>query len=94
MRNYETMIILDPTLESGQLEQQTEKIKQIISSDGEVVSVDEWGRRELAYPIRKHNEGYYIVIQFKANPSVSQQLNTEFRMNQAILRGMVVREED
>ena len=94
MRNYETMVILDPTLDESGLKQQADKIKEIISSNGEVVSVDEWGRRELAYEIKGHNEGYYLVIQFKAAPEISQQLNTEFRMNPNIIRGIVVREED
>jgi len=93
MRKYETMVILNPALDDEALSRLGEKLKGIISEKGEVVSVEEWGRREMAYEIDGHREGFYLVIQFTAPPEAPGKLYQEFRMNPDIIRGIVVREE-
>jgi|YNPNPStandDraft_1061719.scaffolds.fasta_scaffold00954_14 small subunit ribosomal protein S6 len=93
MRKYEAMIILNPALDDEGLSKLGEKVKGIISNKGEVVSVEEWGRREMAYEIKGHKEGYYLVIQFTAPPEAPGDLYREFRMNPDIIRGIVVKEE-
>ena len=60
MKNYEVMFILDPALEDSAKEASVETVKEIIGSEGEVVNVDVWGMRKLAYPIMKKTEGYYV----------------------------------
>jgi len=92
MNLYETMVILNPALDEGAISKLSEKIKGIISDGGEVESTDTWGRREMAYEIKGHREGYYLVIQFKAKPEVPRELAMEFRMNPDVLRGIVIRE--
>ena len=67
MKNYELMFIINPTLEDAKKEAAIEKVKAIIEADGEVEKVDAWGMRKLAYPIEKKNEGYYVVVEFKAS---------------------------
>ncbi len=93
MKKYETMVILNPALEDDALARLGERIKEIISKKGEVVSVDEWGRREMAYEIKGNREGFYLVIQFTAPPEVPGDLYHEFRMNPDIIRGIVVKED-
>ncbi|MGC8893681.1 MAG: 30S ribosomal protein S6 [candidate division WOR-3 bacterium] len=93
MKKYETMVILNPALEDEAIARLGERIKSIISKKGEVVSVDEWGRREMAYEIKGHREGFYLVIQFSAPPDVPGDLYQEFRMNPDIIRGIVIKED-
>ncbi len=91
MREYETMVILDPELDEDGVNEVIERIKAIISEAGELTSIDDWGRRELAYPINKKNEGHYVVIQFKASPEIPKKLYEEYRVNEKIMRGIVVK---
>ena len=91
MREYETMVILDPELDEDGVNEVLERIKAIISEGGELQSVDDWGRRQLAYPINKKTEGHYLVIQFKANPDIPKKLYDEYRVNERIMRGLVVK---
>ena len=69
MINYEVMLILDPALEDDKKDATVETVKGIIAAEGEVGNVDTWGMRKLAYPIQKKSEGYYVVIEFKAQPT-------------------------
>ncbi len=93
MKKYETMVILNPALEDDAIARLGERIRDIISKKGEIVSVDEWGRREMAYEIKGNREGFYLVIQFNAPPEVPGDLYNEFRMNPDILRGIIVKED-
>lgn len=93
MKKYETMVILNPALEDDAIARLGERIKDIISKKGEIVSVDEWGRREMAYEIKGNREGFYLIIQFTAPPDVPGDLYSEFRMNPDILRGIIVKED-
>ncbi len=94
MREYETMVILDPELDEEGVNEVLEKIKAIISEAGELVSVDDWGVRQLAYPINKKNEGHYLVIQFRAEPQIPKKLYEEYRVNERVMRGIVVKGEE
>ena len=75
MINYEVMFIIDPTLEDEKKDAAVERVKGIIAAEGEVGNVDVWGLRKLAYPIQKKNEGYYVVIDFKAEPTLPAELD-------------------
>ena len=65
MNNYELGVILRPTLSEEEVNSAVEKLKNFIEERGEVVKVDLWGRRKLAYPIQKYQEGYYVFFNFK-----------------------------
>ena len=92
MREYEVMFIVDPEIEEEEISQEIEKVKSLITEHGgEVESVDEWGKRQLAYPIRKKREGHYVVINFKGNSTLPQRLRDEIKLDSKILRSMVVR---
>jgi small subunit ribosomal protein S6 len=68
-----------------------EKFKSIIATDGEVLNVDEWGNRKLAYEIDKAKEGYYVLVDFNAAADLPAELERNFRISDAVMRFMVTR---
>lgn len=93
MTNYEVMFIIDPTLEDEKKDATVETVQGIIAADGEVGKVDVWGMRKLAYPIQKKNEGYYVVIEFKANPTLPKELDRRMRISDNIMRHLIINKD-
>ncbi|HYH34660.1 MAG TPA: 30S ribosomal protein S6 [Nocardioides sp.] len=92
MRAYEVMVILDPSLEERTVEPSLDKYLNVIRKDGgSVDSVDVWGRRRLAYEIRKNAEGIYAVITLNAEPDTVKEFNRQLGLNEAVLRTKVLR---
>ena len=89
MTNYEVMFIIDPTLEDEKKEATIEAVKEIIASEGEVGKVDVWGMRKLAYPIQKKSEGYYVVIEFKAEPTLPKELDRRLKISDNVMRHLI-----
>ena len=94
MVNYEVMFVIDPTLEDEKKEAAVERVKEVISSEGEVVNVDVWGMRKLAYPIQKQNDGYYAVIQFKAEPTLPQELDRRLKISDDFIRHIIINKDE
>ncbi len=88
------MLIITPDHEETQTETVIENVKGIIEQNGNIVHIDNWGKRRLSYPIRKRREGYYVVYVFECETSFVAQLNQALRVNEAILRHMIVLFED
>lgn len=93
MINYEVMFIIDPTLEEAAKDACIERVKGVIASEGEVGNVDVWGMRKLAYPIQKKNEGYYVVIEFKASPELPKELDRRLRISDDVMRHIIINKE-
>lgn len=93
MINYEVMFIIDPTLEDEKKDAAVERVKGIIAAEGEVENVDVWGLRKLAYPIQKKNEGYYVVIDFKAEPTLPAELDRRLRISEDFMRHIIVNKD-
>ncbi len=94
MRAYETVFVLQPELEKEVNDSWIAKVKGAIEAAGEIESVDEWGKRKLAYEIdKKYTEGYYVVIQFKAEKSVLDSLDYLFKINDEFIRSIIVKRE-
>lgn len=92
MREYETTIVLDPTLDDTRVNQEIEGVGNIISQGGgEVLEVWRWGRRRLAYEIRKRRDGIYTVIRFRSERGVLEELERRFRLNESLMRHQIVR---
>ena len=91
MRKYEGMIIIDPKLEEEKIKEKIEDVKKIIEKKGKNEKIDEWGKRQLAYPIKKREEGYYLVIEFEADGSVIQDLRKYMDIGTDYLRYMFIR---
>ncbi|GEP35231.1 30S ribosomal protein S6 [Nocardioides szechwanensis] len=92
MRPYEVMVILDPSLEERTIQPSLEKYLNVITKDGGTVeSVDVWGRRRLAYEVKKNAEGIYAVIKLQAEPATVKEFDRQLTLNEAILRTKVIR---
>jgi small subunit ribosomal protein S6 len=94
MRNYELALIADPELDEKALADLSDKIQSWVeAAGGRIVKVDDWGRRRLAYPIRRHNDGYYRFIQAELPASGSGQVEREMRLSEQIMRFMITLQE-
>ena len=94
MNSYETMFIVNPNLTEEENDAEIAKVQAVIEEAGEVGSVDKWGKTKLAYEIRKFEDGYFNIIDFKADSKVLVELDHIFRITENILRGIYVRKED
>jgi small subunit ribosomal protein S6 len=94
MRDYESTFILAPTLDAEGVQKEIEAVKGFISKEGgEVTAEKEWGRRRLAYPIQDHSEGVYHILRFNLEGEKLGELNRFFRLNENVLRALVIRDE-
>ncbi|MGI6203856.1 MAG: 30S ribosomal protein S6 [Anaerovoracaceae bacterium] len=94
MTNYEVMFIVDPVLDDEKRNAAIEAVKTIISDNGELGEVDEWGRRKLAYPINKKEDGYYVVAEFRAEPEVPKELDRRLKIMDQIMRHIIVNKDE
>ncbi len=92
--SYETIFIIDASLEEDSIKALTEKFTALISKNGTLESVDEWGKRRLAYEIDDKTEGYYVLANFKADGDFPKELDRQFRITDGILRTIIIRKED
>lgn len=90
MRNYELVYVLKPVLEDEAKDAVLDKVKSIIEASGEVVNVDVWGNKKLAYEIEKLKEGFYVLVTFKATVDVPKELDRNLKINDNVIRHMVV----
>ena len=92
LRKYEVMVILDPSLEERTIEPSLDKYLNVIRTDGgSVDKVDVWGRRRLAYEIKKNAEGIYAVISIQAEPATVKEFDRQLTLNESILRTKVIK---
>lgn len=94
MNRYETIYIIKPTVEEEGVKTLIEKFKGIVEGNGEVESLDEWGKRKLAYLIEDFAEGFYVYMKYKADQSVPKELDRVFGITEDILRHMIIRIEE
>lgn len=94
MSKYEVMFIIDADLEDAKKEAAIETVKGIIAEGGEVGKVDVWGLKKLAYPINKKNDGYYVVIEFSANPELPKELDRRLRNSEDVVRHIIVNKDE
>ncbi|PKH42245.1 small subunit ribosomal protein S6 [Nocardioides alpinus] len=92
MRAYEVMVILDPSLDERTIEPSLDKYLNVIRKDGgSIESLDVWGRRRMAYEIKKNAEGIYAVINLTATPATVKEFDRQLTLNESILRTKVMR---
>jgi len=95
MRNYELMYILKPEMEEEATTQLIEKYAAVITNGGgELVSVDKWGKRRLAYEIKDLHEGYYVLVTFKCEPAVVMELDRVMKISDDMLRFMIINKDE
>lgn len=93
MSKYESVVIINPGLEENGIKSLIQKITDLINSDGKVENVEEMGKRKLAYEIKKQKEGYYVVVNFEANPALIAELERIYRITDTILKFIVVKKD-
>ncbi|CAM3287667.1 MULTISPECIES: 30S ribosomal protein S6 [Tsukamurella] len=93
MRNYELMVILDPSLDERTVAPSLETFLNVVRKDGgSIGNVDIWGKRRLAYEISKNAEGIYAVIDLTAEPATVNELDRQLKLNESVLRTKVLRQ--
>ena len=92
MNSYELLYILNNELADEAKEAVIEKLNAVVTANGGTVdSVDKWGTRRLAYPINYKNEGYYVLVNFTAPATLPDELERVMRINDAVVRFIIVR---
>ena len=87
MNKYETVFILTPVLSDVQMKETVDKFKGILTAEGaEIVNEENWGLKKLAYPIEKKSTGFYQLIEFKADPTVIEKLEVNYRRDERVIR--------
>jgi small subunit ribosomal protein S6 len=95
LNQYETIFIIEPDLESEGVESIIEDVQNLISGSGGVVAkVDRWGKKRLAYEVKGHRDGNYVLINFQADPQFIQRLGRYYGLTEQIIKNMTVRAED
>ena len=89
--NYETVIIINASLEEAQIKDTVTKVTDLISANGKLESTEEWGKKRLAYPIAKQNEGYYVLINFSSNPDFIEELERVYNITDEVIKHIVVK---
>jgi len=95
MRTYELTIIVDPTVEEDGLQSQIEALtERIEQAEGQVENVKIWGRRRLAYPIKKFTEGHYVLFTLKLLPESVKDIERDLLISEIVIRHLVVCTDD
>jgi len=94
-RLYESVIVLDPSLGDQEVDEQIEKLTRVVAEgEGEVKEIQRWGRRKIAYEIRGKSEGHYTMVRFMAQPGLIEGLDRACRLNESVLRHLVLKTSD
>jgi small subunit ribosomal protein S6 len=92
MRSYEAVVIVDASLEEGDIQKAVDRFAGVVGDlGGEVTGIDRWGLRRFAYEIRHQKEGYYFVTNFRAPESAIEGLERTLRIADEYVRGKIVR---
>ena len=94
LNSYETLFVVDCTLGEESVKAIVDKFTTLINENGTDVSVDEWGKRRLAYAIDYKTEGYYVLVNFKSEGAFTLELERVFGITEGILRSIVIRHID
>ena len=92
MNAYETIYIGKPTLSEEEITKITDKTKTLIEKDGgEVIGTDSFGKKRLAYEVRKEKRGIYLILHFKATPAILLELERSYRLSETIIKYLTIK---
>lgn len=92
--HYESVVILNASLEDDQINSTLNRIEdQISTSGGKITDIDKWGRKRLAYPIQKSKSGYYVVYHFESPRELIAKLERNYRLDENIIRYLTIKLE-
>ncbi len=95
MNKYEILYIIHPDLTEEAMTEEAEKYKAMIEADGgEVSNLEKWGKRKLAYEVKKQREGYYVLMNVVAKPETVNNLDRVFKISETVIRQLILREDE
>jgi len=90
--SYETMLVFSVANGDEAVTALVEKFKALIEANGTIESIDEWGKRKLAYPINYETEGYYMLVNFTCEPEFPAELDRIVKITEGVLRALTVKQ--
>lgn len=95
MRDYELIYIVSPSVAEEQLPTTLEKVSKFITDKGGTVDkVDQWGKKKLAYPIKRFTEGNYVSAHFKFDPSAARDLEGNLKLTEEVIRYLLIKKDE
>ena len=95
MRYYETLYIIDPDLADEDYRDVVTKFKSLIEkNDGVIIKVDEWGKRSLAYEVKRHDKGYYVLLQYCGGAGITDRLKRDLKLDERVLKYQTIKLSD
>lgn len=95
MRAYELMYIINPSLDEEATNGVVDKFSNLIQNQGgEIVKVDRWGKRKLAYEVKDQKEGYYVLVHFNAEATVPREVDRVIKITDNVIRHMIVTDQE
>ncbi len=95
MKSYEGVFILDPDMSSESSKGTVNTIQELIlKNGGRVDGLQEWGKKRMAYKIRKKSEGYYVIFNFQMDPKESAKFDQSLRLNDNIIRFLIIKKDE
>jgi small subunit ribosomal protein S6 len=91
MRDYESIYIVNPNIGEDNVKAAVEKFTNMFEKSAKVDNINEWGRRKLAYPINKINEGHYVLINFSSDVDFTRELERVYKISDEIIKYMIIR---
>jgi len=92
LRIYELLYIIKPDLDAEQIAAIVEKFAELVrNNQGEIVKLDQWGKRRLAYEVQDYRDGFYVLMQFKAGPAVSGEVERVLKISENIIKYLITR---
>ena len=92
LRDYELVLVISPQVAEEEFEATVDKVSQFITGKGGTISdIERWGKRRLAYPIRRFVEGSYVLTRFKLKPAFGKELGANLHLSEEVLRHLLIR---
>jgi len=93
VNKYETIFIIDSEVGEENIKALVEKFKNLLETSAQLESIDEWGKRKLAYPVNDKNEGYYVMANFSAESDFPRELERIYKITDGIIKYLVIKKE-
>ena len=94
MNKYESIIIVNPSVDDDQLKKLKDDVTALINKDGKLEKIEDMGKKKLAYEVKKNSEGIYVKFLFEANPTLITELERNYRIIDEIIKFIDVRVEE
>ena len=93
MNKYESIFIVNSNLGEDMIKDTIDKIKALVENNAALDGIDEWGNRRLAYEVKKQKEGFYVLINFTADPEFPKELERIYRITDEIIKYLIIKKE-